>query len=168
MKKAILTALSLILLLLPLTACGADSASTAADTPSPTATSTPAPTQKPAAAPSTSFTNKFGTSKTICAHSGCSSYIASSGDTNCCPAHSNKCLTCGCYIDEDAAWCMSCLSKAANSSKSSYTSSSSSSSSSSGGLYYCMGKNDTCPNKTNSPYDLYCSSCDPNNDNIEG
>ena len=78
MKKAILTALSLILLLLPLTACGADSASTAADTPSPTATSTPAPTQKPAAAPSaknTSFTNKFGTSKTICAHSGCSSYI---------------------------------------------------------------------------------------------
>ena len=81
MKKAILTALSLILLLLPLTACGADSASTAADTPSPTATSTPAPTQKPAAAPSaknTSFTNKFGTSKTICAHSGCSSYIARS------------------------------------------------------------------------------------------
>ncbi len=171
MKKAILTVLSLILLLLPLTACGADSASTAADTPSPTATSTPAPTQKPTAAPSaksTSFTNKFGTSKTICAHSGCSSYIASSGDTNCCPAHSNKCLTCGCYIDEDAAWCMSCLSKAANSSKSSYTSYPSSSSSSSGGLYYCMGKNDTCPNKTNSPYDLYCSSCDPNNDNIEG
>ena len=34
MKKAILTVLSLILLLLPLTACGADSASTAADTPS--------------------------------------------------------------------------------------------------------------------------------------
>ena len=134
MKKAILTVLSLILLLLPLTACGADSASTAADTPSPTATSTPAPTQKPTAAPSaksTSFTNKFGTSKTICAHSGCSSYIASSGDTNCCPAHSNKCLTCGCYIDEDAAWCMSCLSKAANSSKSSYTSYPSSSSSSS-------------------------------------
>lgn len=34
--------------------------------------------------------------------------------------------------------------------------------------YYCMGKNDTCPNKTSSPWDLYCHSCDPDNDNIEG
>ncbi|MDE6656954.1 MAG: hypothetical protein K2J88_00015 [Oscillospiraceae bacterium] len=34
--------------------------------------------------------------------------------------------------------------------------------------YYCMGKNDTCPNKTYDPYDFYCSSCDPDNDNIEG
>ena len=40
--------------------------------------------------------------------------------------------------------------------------------SSSGGKYWCMGKNDTCQNKTNSAYDFYCSSCDPNNDNIEG
>lgn len=176
MKKAILTVLSLIILLLPLTACGADDVSAAGGAPSPTVTSTPTPTQKPVPASSakgTSFTNKFGTAKTICAHSGCSSYIASSGDTNCCPAHSNKCLTCGCYIDEDAAWCMSCLSKAAGQSKSSHgnssgSSSSGSSSSSSGGSYYCMGKNDTCPNKTNSPYDFYCSSCDPNNDNIEG
>ncbi len=37
-----------------------------------------------------------------------------------------------------------------------------------GGSYYCMGKNDTCPNKTNNKYDLYCSSCDPDGDNIEG
>lgn len=37
-----------------------------------------------------------------------------------------------------------------------------------GGLYYCMGKNDTCPNKTKSAYDLYCHSCDPDGDNIEG
>lgn len=37
-----------------------------------------------------------------------------------------------------------------------------------GGDYYCMGKNDTCPNKTNNKYDLYCSSCDPDGDNIEG
>lgn len=37
-----------------------------------------------------------------------------------------------------------------------------------GGEYYCMGKNDTCPNKTKNPYDLYCDSCDPDGDNIEG
>lgn len=37
-----------------------------------------------------------------------------------------------------------------------------------GGVYYCMGKNDTCPNKTRNAYDLYCSSCDPDGDNIEG
>ena len=34
--------------------------------------------------------------------------------------------------------------------------------------YWCMGKGDTCHNKTNSPYDLYCNECDPDNDNIEG
>ena len=37
-----------------------------------------------------------------------------------------------------------------------------------GGEYYCMGKNDTCPNKTKNAYDLYCNSCDPDGDNIEG
>lgn len=37
-----------------------------------------------------------------------------------------------------------------------------------GGTYYCMGKGDTCPNKTHNAYDLYCSSCDPDGDNIEG
>ncbi len=36
------------------------------------------------------------------------------------------------------------------------------------GEYYCMGKNDTCPNKTYSPYDFFCSRCDPDGDNIEG
>jgi hypothetical protein len=36
------------------------------------------------------------------------------------------------------------------------------------GEYYCMGKNDTCTNKTNDPYDLYCHSCDPDDNNIEG
>ena len=61
---------------------------------------------------SNSFTNKYGTPTTKCAHPGCSNYIASSGDTNCCPTHSNKCLNCGKYIDEDAAYCMSCLSNA--------------------------------------------------------
>jgi|GEM_PF-2154588 len=58
---------------------------------------------------SSSFTNDYGTSTTKCAHSGCSRYIASSGDTNCCTVHSNKCGNCRCYIDEDAMYCMDCL-----------------------------------------------------------
>ncbi len=124
---------------------------------------------------STSFTNKYGTSTTKCAHPGCNNYIASSGDTNCCTVHSNKCLECGKYIDEDATWCMDCLTKSAFSGSSSYGSSSngssygsSGSSSSSTEKYPCMGKNDTCPNYTYSPYDFYCSSCDPDGDNVEG
>ena len=60
-----------------------------------------------------SFTNKYGTSTTKCAHPGCSNYIASSGDTNCCVIHSRKCLECGKYIDEDATYCMDCIQKAA-------------------------------------------------------
>ena len=58
------------------------------------------------------FTNKYGTRDTLCAHLGCTNYIASSGDTNCCTTHSNKCYECGCYIDEDASWCVDCLTKA--------------------------------------------------------
>ena len=81
----------------------------------------------------TSFTNKYGTSTTKCAHSGCDNYIASSGDTNCCEKHSKKCLNCGKYIDEDAAYCMDCLTNAVKSSSggssSSYSSSSKSTSS---------------------------------------
>lgn len=37
-----------------------------------------------------------------------------------------------------------------------------------GGDYFCMGKGDTCSGKTNNAYDFYCSSCDPDGDNIEG
>ena len=59
-----------------------------------------------------SFTNKYGTATTKCAHPGCNNYIATSGDTNCCTTHSRKCLECGCYIDEDALYCVSCLRKA--------------------------------------------------------
>ena len=55
------------------------------------------------------FTNKYGTPTTKCNHSGCTKNIASSGDTNCCPVHSKKCLNCGCYIDEDAMYCMDCI-----------------------------------------------------------
>ena len=59
-----------------------------------------------------SFTNKYGTPTTKCAHTGCNNYIAPSGDTNCCTVHSNRCADCGKYIDEDAMYCMDCLYKA--------------------------------------------------------
>lgn len=59
-----------------------------------------------------SFTNEYGSPSTICAHPGCTRTIASSGDTNCCTTHSNRCLNCRKYIYEDAAYCMSCLEKA--------------------------------------------------------
>ena len=55
------------------------------------------------------FTNKFGTPSTICNHPGCTNTIAYSGDTNHCVVHSNKCAECGCYIDEDALFCIDCL-----------------------------------------------------------
>ena len=58
------------------------------------------------------FTNAYGTPTTKCAHPGCNNYIAPSGDTNCCTIHSNRCLECKKYIDEDAMYCMSCLKKA--------------------------------------------------------
>lgn len=58
---------------------------------------------------SSSFTNKTGTSTTKCAHPGCSNYIASSGDTYYCTTHSKKCGVCGCYIDEDAMYCPTCI-----------------------------------------------------------
>ncbi len=81
-----------------------------------------------------SFTNKYGTATTECAQSGCSNYIASSGDTNCCTTHSNKCLECRCYIDGDAMYCMSCLtSSATNKSSSSGTSTSKNTNKTSGG-----------------------------------
>ena len=61
-----------------------------------------------------SFTNEYGTRTTKCAHPGCSNYIASSGDTAYCTTHSNRCLNCGKYIDEDAMYCMDCLRNAIN------------------------------------------------------
>ena len=65
-----------------------------------------------------SFTNKYGTPTTKCAHPGCNNYIAPSGDTNCCVTHSNRCADCGKYIDEDATYCMDCLTNAAGGSNS--------------------------------------------------
>lgn len=64
------------------------------------------------------FTNEYGTPTTRCSHSGCTNYIALSGDTNCCTKHSNRCLECNKYIDEDALYCLSCIEKAANKIKS--------------------------------------------------
>lgn len=61
---------------------------------------------------SVTFTNKYGTPTTKCNHNGCDRDIASSGDTNCCTIHSNKCKNCGKYIDEDALYCMDCIEKA--------------------------------------------------------
>lgn len=58
------------------------------------------------------FTNKYGTPTTVCAHKGCTNYIASSGNTNCCERHSRNCLSCGKYIDEDAMYCVGCLAEA--------------------------------------------------------
>jgi len=36
------------------------------------------------------------------------------------------------------------------------------------GEYWCMGKNDTCQNKTSAPHDFFCDECDPDGDNKEG
>ncbi len=36
------------------------------------------------------------------------------------------------------------------------------------GPYHCYGKHNTCKNKTYNYRDMYCDSCDPNGDNIEG
>lgn len=98
---------------------------TATPTVKPTATPTTKPTSVPtknsssasstktSSGSSSSFTNKYGTPTTKCAHSGCNNYIASSGDTNCCTTHSRRCAECGKYIDEDATYCMDCITKAA-------------------------------------------------------
>lgn len=55
------------------------------------------------------FYNKYGSPTTKCAYAGCNNYIASSGDTNCCTVHSNRCGNCNKYIDGDAMYCMSCI-----------------------------------------------------------
>ena len=83
-----------------------------------------------------SFTNAYGSPTTKCAYPGCNNPVASSGDTNCCSAHSNRCLNCGKLIDSDAMYCMSCLSKALQQGSSSGSGSSSSSSSSDWGSDY--------------------------------
>ena len=83
-----------------------------------------------------SFTNAYGSPTTKCAYPGCNNPVASSGDTNCCAAHSNRCLNCGKLIDSDAMYCISCLSKALQQGSSSETGSDSSSGSSDWGSNY--------------------------------
>ena len=103
----------LLVIVLCLSGCSApniDSTTEISSAPEETVSS--APVRSYTSAPRVSFTNKYGTSTTKCVQSGCDNYIATSGDTNCCTAHSNTCLECGCYIDGDAMYCMSCLEKA--------------------------------------------------------
>lgn len=85
--------------------CKNSSSQSSQSTYTPSYVPTPRPTQK-------TFTNKYGTETTICAVSGCSKYIATSGDTNCCTSHSNRCIECNKYIDGDALCCMDCIEKA--------------------------------------------------------
>lgn len=104
-----------------------------------------------------SFTNAYGTSTTICAHPGCTKYIASSGDTNCCTTHSNKCLNCNRYIDEDAMYCMDCLTESISgkSSGSSVYSSNKSGSDTIGASGYDM------PNEDDKSFSDYVKKVDP-------
>ena len=119
---AIAVVVLIVIALTPVTATPRRAVTTVEPTVMVTATPTVTPTKektsnvsssKDTVSTKTSFTNKFGTPTTKCAHPGCNNYIASSGDTNCCTTHSNKCAECGKYIDEDATYCMDCLTKAA-------------------------------------------------------
>ena len=97
------------------------------------------------------FSNKYGSRTTKCAQSGCSNYIASSGDTAYCTSHSNKCLECYCYIDGDAMYCMDCLTEAANDIKDDYDYGDNDYS------HECYVCGDSAYSKYGSYY--YCSSC---------
>ncbi len=94
----------------------------------------------------TAFTNKYGTATTKCVVSGCDNNIASSGDTNCCATHSNRCLNCDCYIDGDAMYCMSCL----TSSSSDTPAYSNNTTNSSGGCKYEYSNGSVCGAKCSS------------------
>jgi hypothetical protein len=58
------------------------------------------------------FHNSFGDMNTKCAYPGCDRRIVTSGDSNCCSAHSNRCGNCNKYIDGDAMFCMDCIREA--------------------------------------------------------
>lgn len=142
MKKTIIYVfLTLLVVMSLLTGCDnnyeydskTDSYSSSPTTNSSTgSSSSSSSSNKTSGSSTTSFTNAYGTSTTKCAHPGCNNYIASSGDTNCCTTHSNRCLNCNKYIDEDATYCMSCLTKSITGSSSGSSSSSSKGNSSSG------------------------------------
>ncbi len=111
--KKILVLLSAIMMIISLCACGTTSLYTSSSSYSSSGI-TSNKTSSTTSSTSVHFTNKYGTSSTKCAHSGCNEYIAPSGDTNCCTKHSRKCLECGKYIDEDALYCIDCLAMAAD------------------------------------------------------
>ncbi len=67
----------------------------------------PIVTSKPTSAPKNNY-QKPSNVKT-CAHAGCTLPAVTTGDSIYCSVHSNKCLECGKYIDEDAMYCISCI-----------------------------------------------------------
>lgn len=153
---------------------GTSTTETPVETEAPVATEAPAaPVEEFSGSSSTNkssgskFTNKYGTATTKCAHSGCNNYIASSGDTNCCTTHSNKCLDCKKYIDEDAMYCMSCLTDATtksskSSSSSNKKSSTNSKKSSSGGKSSGSGAGGyDMPNASDKSFSDYVKRVDP-------
>ena len=114
------------------------------------------------------FTNSYGSATTKCAHNGCYNTIASSGDTNCCIVHSNKCLNCGKYIDEDALFCMDCLSGNNSTNKSGQYSSDNAPS---GGCQYTYLDGTICGNKTNkwtTLCDKHCKELNDTNHSLVG
>lgn len=68
-----------------------------------------------------SFTNLYGTATTQCNYSECGNPIAPCGNTNCCIAHSSKCLSCGTFIDNDAMFCLSCIEEKVGNTASKYS-----------------------------------------------
>ncbi len=62
--------------------------------------------------------DKIVTSPQQCLHDGCSKKAVTTGDSFYCENHSNKCLVCGCYIDEDAMFCLNCIVEALKTTKS--------------------------------------------------
>lgn len=137
-----------------------DNSSTSTSTSKPSSSNSYSSSSSGSSSSSSSFTNKYGTATTKCAHSGCSNYIASSGDTNCCTTHSNKCLECKKYIDEDAMYCMSCLSNAASKGSSSSSSSKSNGSNSNDDYDYDKGYGYTAP-KEGQSFSDYVKEQDP-------
>lgn len=52
---------------------------------------------------------KVNTEPQKCLHEGCTNMAATTGDSFYCETHSNRCLECDCYIDEDAMFCLNCI-----------------------------------------------------------
>lgn len=59
---------------------------------------------------------KVTTEPQQCLHEGCAKMAATTGDSFYCETHSNNCMECGCYIDEDAMFCLNCIVEALKSS----------------------------------------------------